>query len=260
VLIFLLALPITGGAQATIFDRDDRVVVLPASTKLYAPIGVVRHKGRHSTGFLINECDVLTVKHVLRDISRGVGERVRFDAPMAKNIQSSFGTIIAAGLYGARSQYRTDDWLVVRLDSCLGKELGYVRLSTSVPFVRMGNGDVLASVSSAGFPVDHRRNGVTIDRSCKIVGKFGLEWLHDCATLPGNSGSPLFREVRSGRGIHLEAVAIVTAGQTKRKPIPYDVKFMNWATPVAALLSQIPKRDETLAIEIPRSRQLRATA
>ena len=224
----------SSSGSAAIFEQDDRVSVRASPANLYAPIGMVQDGGRRSTGFLISRCHVLTVKHVLRGVWKP-GKRVKFTAVMADDLPSSRGVVTQAGA----STSRLDDWILIRLNNCLGDRVGHISLRSSNPFVAMPGGATYAPVSSAGYPVDRRQSSLSLDRSCRIVAQSRGEWLHDCATLPGNSGSPLFREVRTIRGTNLEAFAIVTAGAHWRRPVPLNLAYLNTATPLSRILPAI---------------------
>ena len=239
-------------SSAAIFEYDDRVSISASASNLYAPIGIVRDGGRRATGFLVSRCHVLTVKHVLQSELKP-GKRVKFVAVMASNMPSSRGSVTQAGA----GHSRLDDWILIKLDNCLGDALGHVRLSSSSPFVAMPGSATYAPVSSAGYPVDRNRTSIAMDRSCSVVAQSRGEWLHNCATLPGNSGSPLFREVRTDHGRALEAFAIVTAGARWRRPVPLNLAYLNTATPFSAIL---PAIQNTMAIEAESEEALSTTS
>ena len=221
-------------SSAAIFEYDDRVSISASASNLYAPIGIVRDGGRRATGFLVSRCHVLTVKHVLQAELKP-GKRVKFVAVMASKMPSSGGLVTQAGA----GHSRLDDWILIKLDNCLGDRLGHVKLSSSSPFVAMPGSASYAPVSSAGYPVDRSRTSLAMDQSCSVVAQSRGEWLHDCATLPGNSGSPLFREVRTAGGTTLQAFAIVTAGAKWRRPVPLNSAYLNTATPLSGILHAI---------------------
>ena len=91
---------------------------------------------------------------------------------------------------------RAADWVLMRLDKCLGKKLGFVTLATEPPALTR-------DLKSAGYPYDRRdRGGITVDPACRIAGTRQRVWLNDCAALAGNSGSPIFSEIeQNGRTV-----------------------------------------------------------
>jgi V8-like Glu-specific endopeptidase len=194
----------------------------------------------YMTGTLVNECDVLTSQHILGG-RPAIGKRLKFTAAVGSPQQvSSSGTVIAAGGYDRvrRSQQKFEatgaDWLLLRLDKCIGATLGYAKLRAA-PL----NPSELGSVESAGYPVDRSRHRLTIDPSCRIRSTSAEAWLNDCATLPGNSGGPLFRISSTGRRKQLEILAIQAAGYVEPRPIPFAPGWENRATPASAIAPAI---------------------
>jgi hypothetical protein len=66
-------------------------------------------------------------------------------------------------------------------------------------------------------------------------------WLNDCASLPGNSGGPIFRLSRTNGHPQLEIYAIQNAGWYERKAVPLRAGIENQATPVSAILPNIER-------------------
>ena len=127
--------------------------------------------------------------------------------------------------------------MLIRLDHCLGRSLGFVELGSGQAFA-FDAAD--APVRSAGFPTDRRApDTLVLDPSCRIRGGNFREWMHDCAALPGNSGSPLFQEVRSGGRVRLRVVAMVTCGEHGGAARAYDAASANRATKIAYILPAI---------------------
>lgn len=181
---------------AAVFDRDDRVT--DRSTRELLSIGVVTggHRIAYATGFLIGDCEALTVKHAAGRIATALGRRMRF-TQVGVGAQSSRATVIAEGSLDLVRDWvladRDGDWLLLRLDRCLGRESGHASLS-STPLSKTqywkpdGPG-----LQSAGFPIDRRRrDGITRDPHCRVRMARQGQLFNDCAALPGNSGSPLF--------------------------------------------------------------------
>ena len=169
-----------------------------------------------------------------------------FRASQARSRRSpptSRGTVVASGNFDfarpARDwrEGRSKDWMLIRLDRCLGKSLGFVELGVDQAF---GFDPADAPVSSAGFPSDQRLpDTLVLDPACRIRGGNFREWMHDCAALPGNSGSPLFQEVRSGGRVRLVVVAMVTCGEQAGAARAYDNATANRATKMAYILPAI---------------------
>lgn len=210
--------------HAAVFGTDDREYVTTTPGSPYSPVGMVDVGGLQATGTLVTRCDVLTVEHLYRSkltISHDPrGERAQFYGFVgSKHPVSSEGTIIAAG--GWKSQRKPDpyryydnvgsDWMIVRLDECLGDTLGWGRLVTKWP----ADGTIPGRFQDAGFPIDRdRRLGLSIDPDCAIRVVAPRVLFHDCATMRGNSGGPIFRLVTVDGVQRMEIVGIVSAAST----------------------------------------------
>lgn len=237
-------------AAAAVFDVDDRVVAPRTADSAYAPIGVVRPLTgvgawllpRYTTGFLIGECHVMTVQHLLGGSESPIGKRVSFTGGLTtKRSQTSSGTVVAAGGledysgYDAKSgskRYeaaRSHDWMVLKLDTCIGSTLGYAELVAAIP---------AQPVKIAGFPNSLLREPLKVDPSCKIRMRTKRLFLHDCAARPGNSGSPIFVEKRLPNKTVLEVYAMQSAGWDGAIR-PFSWAQANIATPVAQFLPSI---------------------
>lgn len=265
--LLLLLLAVLNGtpAFAAIFDTDDRLTPPTQQNSVYSPIGVVRPLSglgswallSYATGFLVDECHVLTVQHLLGDDASPLGKRVRFTGGFtAPTRLTSHGTVIAAGglenfqgySHKAGNQRyeaaRAHDWMLVQLDQCIGKQLGFVRLKPETPEW---------DVESAGFPNKFFRQPLKLDPSCRIRYRTKLLFLNDCALEPGNSGSPIFSEVRDGNRVVLEVYAMQSAGWMTSTPYRFSWADANVATPVAAMWQEIAQvirsdNDSTLAL------------
>ncbi len=226
--------------HAAIFDIDDRRLVDTSPGSPFSPIGLILGSKHYGTATLIDRCHALTARHLLDREGGPIGKRMTFvGAVGSKHPIKSDGTVIAAGEL-ERGQFRQleargADWMLLKLDTCLGDTLGWGEL-----VVKPSNVSELLHVQSAGFPSDtRRRRGLTIDPDCAILSVRPLVWLNDCATLPGNSGGPIFRLIaRAGRQ-HMEVLAIQTAAVRERRPVPLLPGWANQATPAWQILPYI---------------------
>lgn len=230
---------------AAIFDTDDRQYVSPARSSPFSAVGLVSRgplSGRYSTGTLVDDCHVLTAQHVFGLRLSPLGKRVKFTGALGTPDQlSSEGTVIATGgleKYSSPDQAydaRAHDWLLIRLDKCLGATLGYAQLSAWPHGV-----DDLSHLQSVGYPMDRkRRSGLTLDPACAARGVYTNVWFNDCATMPGNSGGPLFRLSRLGGITRLEVYAIQSAGYGKGTGVRFWRGNANQATPVWTILPSL---------------------
>lgn len=204
--------------RALVFGHD-RVTVPTDPSSIFSPIGIVygTAEAGYATAFLIDDCHALTVQHVFGVSRSAVGRRVYFAAGVSGPFATwrvTVATVIAEG--GAQGTPSgpdalhkwTADWTLLRLHRCLGRTFGHVTLTSAVP----SNAE---AVQMAGYPSDRPLSaGLALDPLCHARERRGGVLLHDCATLPGNSGSPLFRiGVLDGRPV-MEVFAIDAAGYT----------------------------------------------
>lgn len=233
-------------SQSAIFDRDDRQYVSTPHGSPYAPIGKViqgRLIYKWSTGVLVDECDVLTSQSAFGTGQTPVGRRLTFKAAFRTSQPvSSRGTVVAVGGYEPtstspeRSALGGRDWLLLRLDECVGARLGYATLKTG-PYSPYE----FQNVQSAGYPMRRHSRELTLDPACAITYGAGSVWMNDCATVRGDSGDPIFRVSTSGGKPRLEVFAIQIAGYNSYKPIPANPKFQNQAVPVAVIAPEIER-------------------
>jgi hypothetical protein len=182
------------------------------------------------------------VHHLIPRNKSAEGARMLFvgSVGQARSVKSG-ATVIAAGDYEAADESkdpglaRGGDWILIRLDQCLGAELGYATLIAGEPE---------GPVESAGFPIDRPwKRGPTIDPHCAITSARPLVFLDDCATLQGDSGGPIFKiaPATADHPERLEVFAIQSAGMTTRRPIAYHPGWDNLATPSWEILGHITR-------------------
>lgn len=222
VFLAVLVIPINN-SQALIFGRDDRVLISSNQNALFAPVGIVygTAEAAHATAFLIDDCHALTVQHAFGQRFSAIGRKVTFAAQVRgpfKRWRTSPAEVVAEGGLHARQNLTngfakwTYDWALLRLKKCLGKTFGHVQLSSRAP-----KGDEIIGI--AGYPVDKSlSDGVVVDPSCRVRDVKSDALLHDCATLPGNSGSPLYRIVSEKGRESLEVFAMNSAGHSFNVP------------------------------------------
>lgn len=246
IIIFIITLIFPVQSSAVVFDIDDRINVENSVGSPYGPIGVVFSSKRdnYTTGFLVSQCDVLTVRHILNDNFPAKGRYLYFSVgpKTIKGKWISRGTVVASGDFivgvaeTSNRGTRIGDWLLLHLDDCLGKKFGFLDLSISTGAESLN----IQSYESAGFPRDRPlTSGVTLDPSCKIRVFTEREVLHDCASRPGNSGSPIFREVVTNGKMKLEVYAMHSGGVSDAGVRPFDATYLGVALPTRTLLPSI---------------------
>lgn len=219
----------TTAASSSVFDVDDRHVIAAPEVK-YFPVGIVLSGNvvrGYSTGFLVSNCHVLTVRHAVR-ANQAKGQVVDFRALTPSRIVTSKGIVVAEGGFKERlkgsekGQARFKDWALIRLNECLGRELGFLTLSVDKPRIN-------TELQLVGFPSDRPRSRKTIDPSCRIRATLGRQFLHDCATDRGSSGSPII-DARTN-----QVVAMHSAGVRFSGVRPFSLEEASIAVPSSEL-------------------------
>lgn len=236
-------LPTVG--RAAIFDRDDRQYVRP--TSIYSPVGLVSHETffvRYwGTGFLVDDCHVLTSQggSHLGYGAAPLGKKVKFQTGIGTpQHKSSRAVVIAAGetpLQRGGDQVARN-WLLLRLDKCLGASVGHVALSSGgySPFE-------FRDLKTAGYPAHRsRKRGLTVDPSCTIIGGYAKVWLNDCALDAGDGGTPIYRFSASATNPQMIVYAMQAGGISfGRKPVPLKAGYANQAIPMRLIAPQIQR-------------------
>ena len=240
----LLSVSLLSKADAMVFNEDDRIQVSTVPGSVYSPIGIAygAKETKYATATLVGRCYAVTSQHIFGKRESPLGKRLSFAGGLSTKFQyGSPGIVIAVGGMekfqgpGMGYQARARDWLLFRLDNCLGDILGTATLVGEVP-------DAISAsrVSNAGFPTDHKpKGGLTVDPSCRIRTITPLVWLHDCGTYVGNSGGPVYRIVKNGSSSKLEVYAIESGGWPKKGVYPYSLEYGNQATPASRILPYI---------------------
>ena len=237
----------TTPTNSAIFDRDDREYVSPVLGSPYSPVGLVTAGTvfwLRSAGFLADDCHVLTSHMIVGYGAAPVGKRAKFEVGIGTSqYASSKGTIVAGGqierLQPGQDLYKTGggDWLLLRLDQCLGARVGHVALRTG-PYSPYEFRDL----KSAGYPVHRSRNrGITVDPSCRVLGGTERIWVNDCATTRGDAGDPIFQVSNSGPMAQMQVYAMQAYGATPREPIPMTPGLANGAIPMSYIAPQIAR-------------------
>lgn len=171
------------------------------------------------TAFLVSPCHVLTAYHVAaggeqvdptRTSTFYVGQgKLGPDFPDLDHFaESSIARPVAWGRFvhatdGSTLLERTqsverngwEDWALLELDTCLGGPnygYGYLRLAPLATREIMQSGERIKA-RSVGLPGDKSVLSLWEDADCRFIGQiYASGWQHDCMTIPGNSGGPLF--------------------------------------------------------------------
>jgi S1-C subfamily serine protease len=163
------------------------------------------------TGFLVEENLLATNKHVLDQLSFGTDVLEKGQAVV--RFGQEFGTPDSKGLVNILSVVAIHDSLDIALLE-IEKAGATARQPVTIESIAPSEGDVVVAI---GYPIDDRaRNPLFIQAI--FGGKFGVKRaapgeivkvsspnvFHDCSTLGGNSGSPIF-SIKTARVIGLHS-------------------------------------------------------
>ena len=221
-------------ATAAIFERDNRFAANASLDPTVRAIAQAYFRSRKATAFLIDRCHAATSQHLVSMTSDPVGARVLLRLFHEKTRLRS--TVVDAG-HLERHNNSVDylrDWALLRLDNCLPEGTPAFDLALRP---REGN------VATAGYPSD--LSGATLEWNCRIRALSARGLLHDCASYPGASGSPIFIRTADGAPV---AVAIQAGARRSHSPEPFRLDLANVATPVAPLVGALI-RDKALMAE-----------
>lgn len=239
VLSFIILVAASACCRAAIFGSDDRIRVAATENSPLAAVGRITSRHQAGSGFLVSECHVLSAKHILSDRKSVIGREVKFKVALRSGeVVSSHGAVIADGGFDIADQEgnpavdRRRDWILIRLDNCLGRRLGYLELAEhDVP-------NVDETIRSAGYP-QRSLGQLVIDPSCRVHFQTGSEWRHDCAVLPGNSGGPIFRHILVAGQERVRVLGMHTSAHHWFTPRPFDPRDANAATKSSFLAEAI---------------------
>ena len=212
---------------AAIFESDNRFAADPLYDPAVKAIARAHHGFRKATAFLVGRCHAATAQHLVSMKRDPVGRHVWLH--LFGNRAKVRSTVIDAGHMERRENlgdYRRD-WILLRLDRCLPEGTAVFRVTS-----RLQEG----LVATAGYPED--LSAPAVERDCRIRSFSFRGFLHDCASYPGSSGSPIY--IR-GSGAPI-VVAIQSAGFKSRRPEPFEFNRANVAAPAWDLADAL-KRD-----------------
>ena len=229
---------------ANIFFNDDREHRSRAAGSLFSAVGVLQRNidgawaGR-GTATLVSRCHVLTAHHIAFNRGQAPGEPRSFTYGPAHGSER-FGKRVRAFpvIWGGKKRHFHEDWALLRLDPCVGDDQGWwAPLALELEEVM----DLPDGVMMAGYPGDRSLDGVSIDPSCRVLGRddrLPSAWLHDCATRIGDSGGALFYLDDAGKP---RLLAVVHAEGARRPGVlpTWSPRLSNYAVPVANFIERI---------------------
>lgn len=205
-----LALAAEGAVSAVTIDARVFVDRNLLEYKALDSIGIVKSEGKkfYGTGFLVDDCHVLTNNHVVFEDEKFAknGMVVNFSVGQTDSTEIYFsksniaGKVVAHGNFEMTRNSQNGDWALINLYESVGKVVGYIPMY-QMDMTKMKGRKVI----TAGFPGDRTNDGkdfskIYADINCKIIGAslFGYS-LHTCQANGGQSGSPLLAKGNDGK-------------------------------------------------------------
>lgn len=187
------------------------------------------------TGFLINDCLVITNHHVVneqvtsdkiknREITFYAGNQ---SGDSSEPALKSSGKVVAEGPYSGGKD-SNNDWAIIKLDKPLGQKVGHIS-----PILASTNDASRIPVGSASF-YDDKTDGKQLwgQKKCQILGEDAQNknlWLTDCPGIPGTSGSPVFAQNPETKQFF--ALGIIQSETSSAKEVKLTYKNANGMVP-----------------------------
>lgn len=190
--------------------------IIPGAEYPWSAVGRLTTEAGYCTGAMIGRRLALTAAHCLWSKNKRVATAsLRFAVGYQDGTFMASTTVdhvhVAPGFDGS-VQYSAEqamrDWAILELKNEIGTVSGYLGIERfDQPAAEAAARDGLR-FDRAGFGFEHR--GIALSRGdCGLAGTTGTgQIVHECHTIKGDSGSPLFHKV--GDGFLVVAVAVYT--------------------------------------------------
>lgn len=231
-LLFSSCSGIDDRAPANIFDKDDRLKI---SKDLYPGVGRLMKNPQHQyswgTAFHLSPCYVASAYHVVKDTNSEITKEDQVYFISSLKEKPIMATPVAWGT-PYLGELNDNDWVILKLDECLEVEPSEIFSLKNYRSIDDLRG---ISVELVGFPEDRVPDNIHLDKSCKFGDEepeAGDGIGHNCATRPGNSGSPIY--VVNSQGLkEVYAITVASRGYFVEIIAGYSPWISNTATPVA---------------------------
>ncbi len=178
----------------------------------------------HGTGVLINECLVLTNRHVIgeagKDVTFRVGNTGDPSKPFAHIVK---GTVVGTGGQGHQGYDPGEDWAIIKLDQSIGRKRAEGGVG-SIPAVFADEAKVKSCPAPeiAGFPRDRTEEIMTHHQNCPFEGAAGGTFGFACPVKHGESGSPVMCRFPDGSFKIISMVRVSEAEGTSTGAVDFS--------------------------------------
>lgn len=196
---------------------------------------VVFPDNNYCTGTLVGDYYMLTAGHCFYD---------RDNKVIPYKINGKFYAGYNHGYYRAVSGFlhvwygeNQDDWALVQLEKPLGRDLGFVAIS-SREFSNMTTA-ILNQFKMISYSSDRYKHMGGKDPSCSIEG-FAIEdylLITNCNGERGSSGAAILDQYNQVVGVFIAGIEKNSSGIIPKFPDNFDSDFPNFATPAGAIYS-----------------------
>jgi hypothetical protein len=243
---------------------EDRREQRDSSLPMFRSVGMLVHPqaGGGGTAFLVSRCHIVTAHHVaipqkidgatgeVEPLPGKVGHAAEFiigphPAIPGRFLASAQATVVESGNFsGSTFDGMAGDWAILRLDECLGKKFGFLKLARPGPNSPMPRGELM----TIGFPRSRAGQiGITVETGCRardhgpVKGLIGV----DCAFEAGMSGGPVLERQVDGGWLVAGLIQQATGGTDRLLP-SYSMAYRNQVVSVTAFRKAL---DEVLRAE-----------
>lgn len=218
---------------ANIFYQDDRQSFDRSEFPQWGSLHQTKEREKPwGTGFLIQACHIATAYHVVKQTQMEMqgDEVVYFHHSLESEPIAARPVLWGRAWEASPDTLNGEDWVVLELEKCLeGIE--------PLPLLSLEKGAMSSlPLVQIGFPEDRTIENIHVDYRCNAGPeplKNDTAFGHDCATRPGNSGSPLLT-LFEGKA-HVVGITVASRGYFEEIISGYSGWIANKGCPISAL-------------------------